>query len=358
MERYPSYNPRDYPAGVSDFVNTFPPERRKKVFAAIVELHLRRESEEEWVRRQVEGMLELPDILYKYVPFKSLDYGLPTTLRATQPSSLNDVMEGNIRTSMQGRMDRDEWYSIVLGSLKEIFLDDAPSTEEIARRKNLYGDPRVSTIIRDYLSRFVGVISFSSDPLIPTMWAHYARNSGFMIGYNTGAMKARGIDLRRVLYLELAPVYYPAHDNIVRLQFVDEERREERTQTGSSNSGIPLLSSDVDFFELRRDWRELAKALFVKGETWEDEREVRLLVDLRGTRPLDEKDENGFVKHVVEVPAETIEEVYVGFNTPSAAVARIRQVVGVGEGKWKLIRTDSHAYRMQTTVTSVENRTR
>ena len=89
---------------------------------------------------------------------------------------------------MQGKMDRDEWYSIVLGSLKEIFLDDAPSTEEMARRKNLYGDPRVSTIIRDYLSRFVGVISFSADPLIPTMWAHYARNSGFVVGYNTGAM--------------------------------------------------------------------------------------------------------------------------------------------------------------------------
>ena len=104
MERYPSYNPRDYPAGVSDFVNTSRPERRKEVFAAIFELHLRRKSEEEWVRRQVEGMLELPDILYKYVPCKSLDYGLPTTLRATQPSSLNDVMEGNIRTC-QGRAD-------------------------------------------------------------------------------------------------------------------------------------------------------------------------------------------------------------------------------------------------------------
>ena len=144
---------------------------------------------------------------------------------------------------MQGKMDRDEWYSLVFGSLKEIFLDDAPPTEEMARRKNLYGDPRVSTtIIRDYLSRFVGVISFSSDPLIPTMWAHYARNSGFVVGYNTGAMSARGIDLRRVLYLELAPVYYPARDNIVRLQFVDEERRKERTQTGGSNSGIPLMS--------------------------------------------------------------------------------------------------------------------
>ena len=53
MERYPSYNPRDYPAGVSDFVNTFPPERRKEVFSAIFELHLRRKLEEEWVRRQV-----------------------------------------------------------------------------------------------------------------------------------------------------------------------------------------------------------------------------------------------------------------------------------------------------------------
>ena len=69
----------------------------------------------------MKGMLELPDILYKYVPCKSLDYGLPTTLRATQPSSLNDVMEGNIQTSMQGKMDRDEWYSIVLETLRGCF---------------------------------------------------------------------------------------------------------------------------------------------------------------------------------------------------------------------------------------------
>ena len=179
-----------------------------------------------------------------------------------------------------------------------------------------------------------------------------------MVGYNTGAMKAHGIDLRRVLYLELAPVYYPTRDNIVRLQFVDEERRKERTQTGSSNSGIPLMSSDVDFFELRRDWRELAKALFVKGETWAGEREIRLLVDLQGTRALRKKDESGYAMHVFDVPTEIIEEIYVGFNTPSAAVERIRQVVGVGEGKRKLIYTDSHAYRMETPMTAGENRTK
>ena len=55
MERYPRYDLRDYPTGVSDFVNTFPPERRNEVLAAIEELHLRRMAEEEWVGRQEQG---------------------------------------------------------------------------------------------------------------------------------------------------------------------------------------------------------------------------------------------------------------------------------------------------------------
>ena len=61
MERYPSYHPRDYPTGVSEFINTFPPERRREVLDAIIEAHFRGKAEEEWVRRQVQGMLELPD---------------------------------------------------------------------------------------------------------------------------------------------------------------------------------------------------------------------------------------------------------------------------------------------------------
>ena len=345
MERYPSYDLRKYPQGVSDFVNTFPPERRNEVFAAIVDLHFRRIAEKEWVGRQVQGMLELPDILYKYVPCESLDYGLPTTLRATQPAALNDIMEGNIRTSMQDKMDRDQWYATLFEELKGLFFEDALSEDEIERRKQQYGDPRVSTIIRDYLSRHVGVVSLSTDPLILTMWAHYAKNSGFVVGYRTNELRDRGLDLRRVLYLELAPVYYPTRDNIIRLQFVDEELRKERAQTGGSNSGIPLLTSEVEFFELRRDWRELAKAL------------LRFLVDLQSARAIGKK-KGGYEIYVLDVPTEAIAEVYVGFDTPSMAVDRISQVVGVGEGTWKLIRTDSHAYRMETPLTSVMNRTR
>ena len=163
--------------------------------------------------------------------------------------------------------------------------------------------------------------------------------------------------MRRVLYLELAPVYYPTRDNIVRLQFVDEERRQEQAQTGSDNSGIPLLSSEVDFFELRKDWMESARALFVKGKTWEGEKEVRLLVDLKETRTLVKEKASDCEIHVFDVPTKMIEEVYVSFNTPRAAVDKIRQVVGVGEGKWKLIYTDSHAYRMETPSPSIESRT-
>ena len=81
-----------------------------------------------------------------------------------------------------------------------------------------YGDPRVSTIVREHLSRFVGVVSFSADPLIPTMWAHYAENSGFVVGYRTDAIRPRGVGLRRVLYMELAPAYWPESTSVPQFQ--------------------------------------------------------------------------------------------------------------------------------------------
>ena len=353
-DSYHSYNPRDYPVGVTDFISTFPPERRDEVLSAVVHLHLRGKAEQKWVSEQIKEMLELPDILYKYVPCNYLDYdGFPNSLRATQPIALNDVMEGNIRTVKESTMDREQWYKLLSQSLIEIFGDDALSSDELDRRMRLYGDPRISTVIREYLSQFIGVVSFSSDPLIPTMWAHYANNSGFVVGYSTEIMKELGVDLRRVLYLELAPVYYPTRDNIVRVEFVDGERRQRVIQAGEMNPGIPLLGTSVEFLELRKDWRELAQVLFVKGETWRSEKEVRLLVDLSNTNPVAIEDSNEWQISVLNVPTEAIKEVYVGFNTPRNKITRMEEVVGVGHGNWKLKYTDSHAYRMQVTTTIV-----
>ena len=303
----------------------------------------------------MQAMVDLPEILYKYVPYERLDEGFPMTLRATQPAALNDAMEGNVSTSMETKMDRDEWWAIISRSLRDTFGEDTLSDQELERRKRLYGDPKVSTIIRERLSQSVCVVSFSADPLIPTMWAHYARNSGFVVGYRTSILRDFGIDLQRVLYLELAPVYTPTRDNVIRIRFVDEERRRQDTEAGRQRSGTPLINHDVEFLELTNDPQQLAKLLFVKGQAWEYEQEVRLLVDLQRTsaRP---DDDSPWPIHTLEIPMEAVEEVYVGFDTPPEQVRKISRIVGVGQGTWRLRHTHWHAYRLQVTSTSVSNR--
>ena len=155
--------------------------------------------------------------------------------------------------------------------------------------------------------------------------------------------------LRRVLYMELAPVYWPEKDDTVELNFVDEERRKKQPD----REGIPILDS-YDFLTLGKDWRTMCDLLFVKGDGWKSEREIRLLVDLETTRQTGEV--NGHEVRVVDVPANAIEEVYVGFNTPDWAVRKISEMVSDHDNdrQWKLKYTDSHAYRMQVTSTKVE----
>ncbi len=354
-DRYPSYRLSDYPVGVDAFIKTFPPHRREETRRAILQLHLKDITDKSQIARTMQEMVELPEIIYKYVPHERLNDGFPMSLRATQPAVLNDVMEGNVSTSMENKMDRDEWWTIISRSLREAFGEDTLSDEELARRKGLYGDPKVSTIIRERLSQSVGVVSFSADPLIPTMWAHYARNSGFVVGYKTKMLRDLGIDLRRVLYLELAPVYIPTRDNVIRIRFVDEEHRRQDTEGGIQRSGTPLISHDVELLELTNDSRQLAKLLFVKSRAWEYEQEVRLLVDLHTCR-LNANGDSPWPIHTLALPMEAVAEVYIGFDTPTEQVGRISRILDVGQGTWRLKHTHWHAYRLQVTSTSVHRR--
>ena len=94
-----------------------------------------------------------------------------------------------------------------------------------------------------------------------------------------------------------------------------------------------------------------ARLLFVKGKSWEYEKEVRLLVDQQRTRLLDNEDKVGWPMRVLDIPTEVIEEVHVRFNTPEKEVGRMAQLVGGKRRGWKLNYTSSHAYRMQMTTT-------
>ena len=53
--------------------------------------------------------------------------------------------------------------------------------------------------------------------------AHYARNTGIVVGYDTEALSTLGFELRPVVYSELAPVYQPQTGDAIRLNFVNRE---------------------------------------------------------------------------------------------------------------------------------------
>ena len=303
---------------------------------------------QQWVDRQMQDTLDVPAIIYKYIPCRHLEYGCPCSLRATQPPALNDFSEGNISTYMgclESGIDECPWEVSEALKKDEFLL----SPQELKNQFALYDGPRTSRMIQVYLAQFVGVVSFSTDPLIPTMWAHYAQNTGFVAGYNTQAMRKLGVELRKVLYIELPPAYDPHKDNVIRLAFVDEDRRKREVQEGNSSPGIPTFQ--VDFVPLETDWRTLARLLFVKGKLWEYEKEVRLLVDQQTTRIDKETDE--WPIRVLDIPPEAIEEVYVGPKTPIDAIETIHDLIGKERRGRQLHYTSGHAFRMEVTSTTI-----
>ena len=310
---------------------------------------LQMHQSEECARKSVWGDVELPDILYKYVPKELIGAGAPDSLRATQLLALNDDMECNV-TTMKGSEQEDtlEFLALVQSKL-EGHLDVAVPWEELLTRSLRYGDLRLSTFIQEYLNPLVGVVSFSTDILVPTMWAHYARNTGIVVGYDTEALRTLGFELRPVVYSELAPVYQPQEGDAIRLNFVNREDMQRELRAGRNREGFPILTS-TDLAEFGAGWQSLSRVLFVKGMSWAYEKEVRLLVDLEQARDIGKEDENGLPIKVIAPPPEAIREIYGSANTQQADVGRAVQLAR-GENKAGLFvgHVSSHAFRIQKT---------
>ena len=223
------------------------------------------------------------------------------------------------------------------------------SWEELLTRSMRYGDLRLSTFIQEYLNPLVGVVSFSTDILVPTMWAHYARNTGIVVGYDTEALSALGFELRPMVYSELAPTYQPQEGEAIRLDFVNREHMERELRAGRSTEGMRLLAR-TDLAEFGAGWKSLSRLLLVKGMSWAYEKEVRLLVDLEQARDIGKEDANGWPIKVIDPPPEAIKEIYRGANTRDADVERAVQVAR-GENKKGLFvgHVSSHAFRIQKT---------
>ena len=317
----------------------------------IAALWLQKIQSEECAQRSLWGDVNIPDILYKYIPKKLIGEGAPDTLRATQLLALNDDMECNV-TTMKGREQEDTLaFLAVVQSKLEGHLGIAVPWEELLTRSLRYGDLRLSTFIwQEYLNPLVGVVSFSTDILVPTMWAHYARNTGIVVGYDTEILRSMGLELRPVVYSEIAPTYQPSKDDIIRLSFIDRERMEQRVRQGETSKGWPIMA-DTDLAQFGVGWKSLSRLLLVKGISWAYEKEVRLLVDLKQTRDTGNKDDsNEWPIKVIDPPPEAIREIYGGANTRDADVERAVQIAR-GENKKGLFvgHVSSHAFRIEKT---------
>ena len=310
---------------------------------------LRAHQSDECAHRSFWGEADVPDILYKYFPKQRIGNGAPDSLRATQLLALNDVMECNVST-MRGTADEDalSHLSLVQTRLKEHLGIEVP-WEELLSRWLRFADVRLSTYLQEYLNPRVGVVALSTDILVPTMWAHYAQNTGIVVGYATEALRGLGFELRPVVYSEIAPTYLPSADDAIRLDYVDREYMEHETKAGRSTEGMRILSS-TGLAKLGSDWQSLSRVLLVKGMSWAYEKEVRLLVDLERARDTGKKDNNGWPVKVVDIPAAAIREIYGGTNTADADVRRAVQVAR-GENKEGLFvgRLTAHAFRIQKT---------
>ena len=309
-------------------------------------LHQSKECAEKVVR----GESDVPGVLYKYIPRHLIGSGAPNSLRATQLRALNDDMECSVTTmNTDDQMNTLQFLALVQSKLGEQ-LGIAPEWEDLLTRSVSYGDLRLSTFIQDYLTPHVGVVSFSTDPLVPTMWSHYSRNTGIVVGYDTNALRSLGFALRPMLYSEMAPTYRPASDNIIQLSFYDRERLQEQTRQGETPNSFTVIAT-VDLAEMGAGWRSLSPLLFVKGMSWAYEKEVRLLVDLEFTRDTGKQDDNGWPIRVLDLPPEAIREIHRGDNTRGVDVDRAVEVARGDNREGLLVqRVSAHAFRIQRTV--------
>ena len=153
------------------------------------------------------------DFLYKYVSSQRVLTCLPEvgdgTLRATQPSALNDPFECAIAKKFVEK-DSDGGNRRLSAVLTNIHNSTPVSEDEVLEARGLYGSLYMRELMSRQLSRRFGVIAFASSPYHLLMWSHYTVDgSGFVIAYDLRELKRRCATedhLRPVRYSKKPPL--------------------------------------------------------------------------------------------------------------------------------------------------------
>ena len=232
-------------------------------------------------------------LIYKYVSSEHIFACLPDmgdgTLRATQPSALNDPFEGAVLKTFieQGE---EEGNTELSGILTELNPTSVVSVADVAEARLVYGSLYLRELLSKQLSKRLGVVSFSTNPRHPLMWAHYTGDgSGFAIGY----------DMAQLVKLSsregwLRPVVYRDRPSLI--------------------LGYPVLNEE-----------NINALLSHKSNHWSYEREWRLIVELNETIGTGYTDRHDQPINLLRIPNEAVMYVYHTERTPVEIVDGVRK---------------------------------
>ena len=243
-----------------------------------------------------ESSMNEPEVLYKYMSAERALLVLPESgngsLRVTQPATLNDPFE------CASRLVFDNPKGVVcVKAIAEKFKTFSRKSKGISGNiqssSNVTDTHDWSKSLRDLLSLRFGIVSFSSNPLEPLLWAHYGDSGkGVAIGYDTSILK------------KIAT----ANECFGPVQYQDK------------------LPAVTDNLVVQSD-RELQNLMLMKSRHWEYEKEWRLILDLSNTIGTGENDENGFPICLCSIPNEAVVEVIVTQRCPGEVSLRLHEIL-------------------------------
>lgn len=244
--------------------------------------------QEQYIKEQDMHFTPLPEILYKYVSAERALSCIPEigngTLRATQPPALNDPFEFKVKMGVNEE-NKENTNEFLAENLSNIFTDLDVTPGQVAEARRNFPRYYIGLLIRDLLSRKIGVISFSEEHLHQLMWSHYAEEGrGFVIGLDPQKLYDLWPTLKKVGYGHMPDIF----------------------------GGSAKLTE-----------KQLVDIIYSKGSVWKYEKEWRLSVNLNETIGTGKKDDQEQPINLIRIPKEAVIKIYRTELTPETIVDEI-----------------------------------
>lgn len=232
---------------------------------------------------KVEFSQPIPDKLYKYCNLDTykIEQLKENYLYFSHPNQLNDVLDGNPNLWDFSKVDFKEYKKLYVEILKIFNVLIVPNDitlrkcYEIEKSNNFFWTKYSLSLIS---SNSTGIYSLSANENNNLLWAHYSKDSGFVVEMNVEKLtkdlwlhnKIKGLCLYPILYeKKISPIKFIDNYEFVHWQ-----------------TGVRKIKFYFDFMV------PILYSFSLKSHTWKDENEWRIFI---------QKDKMGYVKNHVDL---------------------------------------------------------